>query len=531
MQMDSIKKGQAMSEVEPILTAGTREFLDRLHKKFELRRQELMLFRQEKHKQFCQGLLPDFLPETTYIRKGEWKVNATVPDDMKRRIVEITGPVDRKMVINALNSGADVFMADFEDSNSPTWSNCINGQHNLKDAVNKVISLETPKKTYKLNDTIAKLMVRPRGWHLNEKHYQVDGQPISASLFDFGVFFFNNAPTLVQQGQTPAFYLPKLEHYLEARLWADVFKYAEEEVLGTSEHCKTRATVLIETLPAAFQMNEIIYELRNYIAGLNAGRWDYIFSAIKVLGANSDFVFPNRSQVTMSTKMMESYAQLIIGTCHRRGVYAIGGMSAYIPRKDNEQKNTEALQKVRDDKLREAYLGHDGTWVAHPGLIPIAREAFDKVLRDRDNQLLVQYGIPLEEAMRDDLLEVPEGDCTYEELCNNIRVCLQYMASWMQGIGCVPLNYLMEDLATAEISRIQVWQWAHHTTKIDGECLDWKTVELTVDQECQRLISENYSDVQTLNYVSDALLRMLDALPENVPQFISTQLYGDLDNA
>jgi malate synthase len=445
-----------------ILTAEASEFLIGLARQFEPRRQELLARRRLRQDQIDAGQLPDFLPETAPLRQSQWKV-APIPNDLVDRRVEITGPVDRKMVINALNSGANVFMADFEDSNSPTWENNLDGQANLRDAVRGTISYRSPEgKGYRLNPRVATLMVRPRGWHLEERHFRVDGKPISGSLFDFGLFFFHNARQLIDKGTGPYFYLPKMESHLEARLWNDVFCLAQDELRvprGT-----IRATVLIETILAAFEMDEILYELREHSAGLNCGRWDYIFSFIKKFRNRPDFVLPDRSTVTMHQHFLNSYVDLLIDTCHRRGIHAMGGMAAQIPIKNDPERNETALEKVRQDKLREVRAGHDGTWVAHPGLVPVAKEVFDRHM-PQPNQI---------EKPRDhvavtakDLLTVPEGPITAEGLRWNIDVGLQYLESWLRGSGCVPIYNLMEDAATAEISRAQVWQWVRHGAKLD----------------------------------------------------------------
>ena len=388
------------------------------------------------------------------MREGDWRV-APVPDELQDRRVEITGPVDRKMVINALNSGAKMFMADFEDSNSPTWQNCIDGQVNLTDALDRTISLDTGEKQYALNDEIATLLVRPRGWHLEERHFEVDGAPISASLFDFGLYFLRN------HGRGGNFfYLPKLESHLEARLWNDVFTWAQEE-LGVPQGT-IKATVLIETILAAFEMEEILYELREHSAGLNAGRWDYIFSVIKKLGHRPEFVLPDRAAVTMAVPFMRAYTDLLVKTCHARGAHAIGGMAAFIPSRRDPEVNAVALAKVREDKDREAGQGFDGTWVAHPDLVPVAMEIFDRVLGDRPNQLDRQR--PEVTASAAALLDVEAtpGEITDEGLRNNVSVGIQYLAAWLQGSGAVAIFNLMEDAATSEISRSQVWQWLRH---------------------------------------------------------------------
>ena len=449
--------GPISPEFAEILTPEAVSFVAGLHRKFNARRQELLERRRQRQAELDAGKFPDFLPETEEIRKADWKV-APVPADLQDRRVEITGPVDRKMVINALNSGAKMYMADFEDSHAPTWNGTIEGQINLRDAVNGTIEFTSPQgKHYQLNKETATLLVRPRGWHLPEKHVSIDGQPCSASLFDFGLFFYHNAKRLIEKGSGPYFYLPKLESHLEARLWNDVFVEAQN-ALGIPQGT-IKATVLIETILAAFEMDEILYELREHSAGLNCGRWDYIFSMIKKFRAHPEWVMPDRSQVTMTVHCMRSYSLLTIKTCHRRGAHAMGGMAAQIPIKNDPKANAEALEKVRLDKEREASDGHDGTWVAHPGLVEIAMKAFNdkmpgpnQIDRQRDDVHVTAK----------DLLTVPEGTITEGGLRVNINVGLQYLESWLRGNGCVPIFNLMEDAATAEISRSQVWQWIHH---------------------------------------------------------------------
>ena len=447
--------GPYSPEFAEILTPSALAFVAELHRHFEGRRRKLLVRRAERQEEFAAGQLPDFLTKTATIRERDWTV-APVPADLLDRRVEITGPVERKMIINALNSGAKVFMADLEDSNAPTWENVIQGQVNLRDAVRRTISLSTPTKEYRLNDETAVLMVRPRGWHLLEKHVEVDGEPVSGALFDFGLYFFHNAHELINRGTAPYFYLPKLESHLEARLWNDVFKDCQR-VLRVA-HGTVRATVLIETLPAAFELNEILYELRDHSAGLNCGRWDYIFSYIKRLGLNPDFRLPNRADVTMTVPFMAAYSQLVIQTCHRRGVHAIGGMAAQIPIKNDPAANDAALDKVRQDKIREATNGHDGTWVAHPGLVPVALEVFNRLMPG-PNQ--IENKRPDVQVSAADLVRAPQGSITEDGLKLNIDVAVQYLASWLGGNGCVPIYNLMEDAATAEISRAQVWQWLH----------------------------------------------------------------------
>lgn len=446
-----------------ILTPETLHFLALLSRKFESTRVELLRKRQIRQKEISNGKMPDFLPETKSIRESEWKV-APIPKDLTERKVEITGPVERKMMINAFNSGASVFMADFEDAHSPTWQNTIEGQINVRDAINKSISFKSPEgKDYKLNEKIATLIVRPRGWHLVEKHLLIDGDPISASLFDFGLTFFINAKTQIKNGTGPYFYLPKIESHLEARLWNDVFVFSQKHI-GISNGT-IRATVLIETILAAFEMDEILFELRDHSAGLNCGRWDYIFSFIKKFRDKPEFLLPDRTQVTMDRAFLKAYVELLIKTCHRRGIHAMGGMAAQIPIKSDPAKNEIALEKVRADKLREVKAGHDGTWVAHPGLVPIAMEVFNQHMKE-PNQLSVRRDDVRITAK--DLLSVPTGEITEAGLRTNINVGIQYIEAWLNGIGCVPLYYLMEDAATAEISRTQIWQWIRHGAKMTG---------------------------------------------------------------
>jgi malate synthase len=443
-------------EFAEILTPDALTFVATLVREFGGRRDELLRKRVEKQIEYDAGNLPDFLPETADIRAGSWTV-APIPADLQDRRVEITGPTDRKMVVNALNSGAKVFMADFEDANSPTWTNFIQGHINLRDAINRRIDFTSPEgKRYALNEQVAVLMVRPRGWHLPEKHVLLDGQRIPGCFLDFGLYFFHNARTLLDKGTGPYFYLPKMQSHLEARLWNDVFTFAQQQ-LGIP-HGSIRATVLIETLPAAFEMDEILYELRDHSAGLNCGRWDYIFSAIKTRRKDPNFVLPDRALVTMTTHFMHSYSLLDIQTCHRRGIHAMGGMAAQIPRAD-PKVNEQAFAAVRVDKEREAHDGHDGTWVAHPGLVPVALEAFDAVMPEPNQIARKREDVHVTAA---DMLAVPEGAITEAGLRTNVKVGVQYIEAWLGGLGAVPLYNLMEDAATAEISRAQVWQWMHH---------------------------------------------------------------------
>ena len=443
-----------------VLTPEALAFVAHLQRKFNSTRQELLAARAERQERIAAGELPDFLEATRSVREDpDWRV-AVAPPDLVDRRVEITGPVDRKMVINALNSGARMFMADFEDSNSPTWRNCVEGQANLIDAVDRTISLDTGAKQYSLQDQTATLLVRPRGWHLQERHLLVDGEPVSASLFDFGLYLFHCGQRQLDAGSGPYFYLPKLESHLEARLWNDVFLFAQEHV--SIPRGTIRATVLIETILAAFEMEEILYELREHSAGLNAGRWDYMFSIIKKFSDRPEFVLPDRPLVTMSVPFMRAYTELLVKTCHRRGAHAIGGMAAFIPSRRDPEVNEVALTNVREDKLREAGDGFDGTWVAHPDLVPVALAVFDDVLGERPNQVDRQRDDVSVTA--GDLLDVAAtpGEVTEEGVRLNISVGIQYIASWLNGVGAAAINNLMEDAATAEISRSQIWQWVHH---------------------------------------------------------------------
>jgi malate synthase len=462
-----------------ILSDGALHLVASLAHKFEARRQELLARRAVRQQDIDQGRYPDFLPETASIRAGNWTV-APIPNDLLDRRVEITGPVDRKMIINALNSGSNVFMADFEDSNSPTWHNNIDGQINLRDAIRRTIDFTSPEgKKYKLNDKLATLLVRPRGWHLDERHALIDGKPVSGSFFDFGLFFYNNHEALKKIGSGPYFYLPKLESHLEARLWNDVFNFAQDE-LGVPRGT-IRATVLIETIFGAFEMDEILYELREHSSGLNCGRWDYMFSFIKKFRNHADFVLPNRGEVTMTRHFLKSYVDLLIQTCHKRNIHAMGGMAAQIPIKNDPAANEEALEKVRQDKLREVLAGHDGTWVAHPGLVGIAKTVFDEHMKTPNQIFNKREDVHITAK---DLLDVPKGTITEDGLRRNIDIGLQYLESWLRGSGCVPIYNLMEDAATAEISRAQVWQWVKHGShledgrKITSEMVRTMTAEI-----------------------------------------------------
>ena len=490
-QADQIRIDADLSgPASEVLTPAALAFIERLCARFEPGRQALLARRLERQEQLDAGELPDFLASTREIREALWTV-APIPRDLAKRHVEITGPVDRKMIINALNCGADCFMADFEDSNSPTWRNVIEGQINLRDAVRGTIDYTNPDgKTYRLSEKTATLIVRPRGWHLDEKHIRIGGRAISASLLDFGLYLFHNARALLARGTGPYFYLPKLESYLEARLWNDVFVWSQQELgipAGT-----IRATVLIETILAAFEMDEILYELRDHAAGLNCGRWDYIFSLIKKLGKHARFTLSDRGLVTMTTPFMRAYSLLTIRTCHRRGIHAMGGMAAQIPIKNDPAANEVALAAVRADKKRECEDGHDGTWVAHPGLVGIARDEFAKlgsdhqIARSRDDV----------NVLAADLLAVPQPPQISEAgIRKNISVGIQYVESWLRGQGCVPINNLMEDAATAEISRAQLWQWVRHSSPMtDGRRVSLELVESLINQEMDNVRASTGND-------------------------------------
>ena len=505
---------------QSILSEEAIRFLGKLAHAFEPRRRQLLAARRIRQQEIDAGAMPGFLPSTAHIRQSDWRV-APIPADLLDRRVEITGPVERKMIINALNSGASVFMADFEDSNSPTWSNVMEGQVNLRDAVRGAITYTSPEgKRYEVCEKPAVLMVRPRGWHLVEKHFLVDGEPISASLFDFGLFFFHNAKDSISNGTGPYFYLPKLESHLEARLWNDVFLLAQQE-LGISRGT-IRATVLIETILAAFEMDEILWELREHSAGLNCGRWDYIFSFIKKFRNLPGFVLPDRAQVTMDRHFLQSYVNLLIHTCHRRGIHAMGGMAAQIPIKNDPEANGDALEKVRQDKLREVWAGHDGTWVAHPGLVSIAHEIFDTYM-PHPNQIDKQPAVEVSAA---DLVTVPKGDITSEGLTRNIDVGLQYLVTWLCGNGCVPIYNLMEDAATAEISRAQVWQWIKYASRLtDGRLVTATIVQEILEQQRERLSGRFPARELSL---ARGLYETMMTSPE-FPEFLTLSAYELLD--
>jgi malate synthase len=513
-----------------ILTPEAIAFLARLHRTHNPRRKELLAARTTRQTALDSGAKPDFLPETAPIRNSAWTI-APLPPDLLDRRVEITGPVDRKMIINALNSGARVFMADFEDSTTPTWSNLLDGQLNLRDAVRRTITYEDPttKKSYKLIDSPAVLFVRARGWHLEERHMLVDGDPISGSLFDFGLHVFHNAHELLRRNSGPYFYLPKIESHLEARLWNDVFLQAIAELSLPPRSIK--ATVLIETILATFEMDEILYELRDHSAGLNCGRWDYIFSFIKKFAGDPSVLLPDRAQITMATPFMRSYSKLCIKTCHARNAPAMGGMSALIPIKSDPQANERAIAGVRADKEREATDGHDGTWVAHPGLVPIALEVFNRIM-PQPNQISKQ--LPDYQTTAADLLQIPTGSITLAGLKQNVAVGLGYVEAWLRGIGCVPLFNLMEDAATAEISRAQLWQWVHHHAHITegpstGQPITIALVNQTIAEELAAARIKFTTDTARLDAYNRAatLLRDLIASP-TFPAFLTVPAYTEV---
>jgi malate synthase len=509
---------------EEILNPKATEFLVMLHRAFERRRRALLAARGELRKVLSTGGHPEFPRETEQLRADVWTVPPP-PADLVDRRVEITGPVDRKMIINALNSGARVFMADFEDAHSPTWSGTIVGQSNLFDAVRRRIHFTSPEgKEYRLNEKTATLMVRPRGWHLDERHFEVDGRPISASLFDFGLYLFHNATELRRRGTGPYVYLPKLEHYLEARLWNDVF-LATEEALGLPNGT-IRATALIETLPAVFQMDEILWELREHSVGLNCGRWDYLFSIIKQFEDVRDARFADRSRLTMNTPFLTAYSRLLIETCHRRGAHAMGGMAAQIPIKEDPEANAKAIALVVADKEREVAAGHDGTWVAHPGLVPVATEVFDRGMPTPNQIARLSSGFRVDVG---DLLEVPRSPITHEGVRRNARASLRYLESWLRGNGCVPIDHLMEDAATAEIARSQLWQWVHHRAVLaDGRPVDLSLVREAFREESAKFLSDPDRPPTTRSLErASAILDEVVSSPELVG-FITERAYPDL---
>jgi malate synthase len=512
---------------EEILTPEALAFVAKLHRAFEPRRQELLEARLARQARIDAGEMPDFLPETRHIREGDWRI-APLPKALECRRVEITGPVERKMIINALNSGADSYMTDFEDSNSPNWFNQIQGQVNLKDAIRGTISLEQNGKSYRLNDTVATLQIRPRGWHLDEKHVLVDGQRVSGGIFDFALVFFHNAKEQIARGAGPFFYLPKMESHHEARLWNDIFVMAQDE-LGIAGGT-IKATVLIETILATFELEEILYELRDHSAGLNAGRWDYIFSCIKKFKRNPDFCLANRSAITMEVPFMRAYALALVKACHKRGAPAIGGMSALIPIKNDLVANEKALAGIRHDKTRDANDGFDGGWVAHPGLVGIAMEEFKKVLGDRPNQ----WGKQRTECFgpADWLNFQPEQPITEAGLRNNINVGIHYLGSWLAGNGCVPIHNLMEDAATAEISRSQVWQWVRSPKGIldDARKVSGEMVKSLIAEELAKVKATVISQGEaTTSYEQAAGIFERMSLAEDYPEFLTLPLYEAMD--
>ncbi|MEN8131854.1 MAG: malate synthase A [Pseudomonadota bacterium] len=513
---------------ERVLTEEALAFVSSLVVRFTERRNSLLDLRRERQSRRNAGEMPDFLPQTRYIREGDWKV-IKAPADLQDRRVEITGPVDRKMIINALNSGARVYMADLEDAHSPTWAGTIQGQINLLDAVAGDIRYTSPEgKHYALNNDVATLIVRPRGWHLPESHVLFDGEPIPGALLDFGLFFFHNAHQLLDKGAGPYFYIPKLEGYLEARLWNDIFDFSEQAL--NLAHGSIKATVLIETIPAVFEMDEILYEMRDYIVGLNCGRWDYLFSYIKCFHKHPEFVLPDRTQVGMTRHFLRSYSQLLIKTCHRRGAFAMGGMAAQIPIKGDPEANAEALEKVREDKEREATDGHDGTWVAHPGLVPIAMEVFDTHMPQANQLGRLRTDV---QVSADDLLQVPQGQITEAGAKNNISAALRYMAAWLGGQGAVPIHHLMEDVATAEIARAQLWQWIRYDKGVldDGREIDRQLFESALEQELnlikEELGEQEFANSEARYQAAAQLLRRL-TLSDDFAEFLTLEAYKQL---
>jgi malate synthase len=515
-------------EAAAVLTPEALAFVAELHRTFDARRLELLGARRVRQARLDAGERPDFLAETAGVRAGDWTV-APPPPDLADRRVEITGPVERKMMINALNSGARVFMADFEDANAPSWDNVVRGQVNVRDAYRRTISLDTGNKQYRLADETAVLVIRPRGWHLPEKHVRIDGGPVSASLFDFGLTVFHNARAALARGTGTYFYLPKLESHLEARLWNDVFSFAEDR-LGIARG-SIRATVLMETILAAFEMDEILYELREHSAGLNAGRWDYIFSVTKKLGSDPSFVLPDRSEVNMTVPFMRAYTELLVATCHRRGAHAIGGMAAFIPNRRNPEVTERALAKVRDDKRREAADGFDGTWVAHPDLVATAREEFDAVLGDRPHQ--VDRRRDDVEVSAADLLAVAAtpGAVTEAGVRTNVEVGLRYLESWLSGSGAAAIHDLMEDAATAEISRGQLWQWLRHrTTMADGRTVTRDLVGAIIDEELAGIEAALGAEAYAASRFAEARKVFEQvALADDFPEFLTLPAYELLD--
>jgi malate synthase len=520
--------GGRVEGADRILTPRAVAFVAELHRTFDDRRRELLEARRDRQERIRGGELPDFLPDTAEVRAGDWLISPA-PADIADRRVEITGPTDRKLVINALNSGAKVFMADFEDATSPTWGNLVTGQANLLDAVERTIEHEeSDGRRYRLDDDVATLFVRPRGWHLEEKHVEIDGRSCSGGLFDLGVYLFHNANRLLDRGAGPYVYLPKLEGHLEARLWNDVFDLVEDRL--RIPHGSIKATVLIETVLAAFEMDEILFELREHSAGLNAGRWDYIFSMIKKFRDRDDVLLPDRDQVTMTVPFMRAYTELLVKTCHRRGAFAIGGMAAFIPNRRDPQVNETAFAKVREDKAREAGDGFDGTWVAHPDLVPVAMGEFDRVLGDRPNQIDRQRDDVAVSAADLLLTRIEGGTVTERGLRSNVRVGIAYLESWLRGVGAAALSDLMEDAATAEIARSQVWQWIAHGARLqEGPVVTRELVELIRRDELaairEALGSEAY-DAGRFDEASELFGRI--ALSEGFEEFLTIPAYAAL---
>jgi len=527
---DRVKlKGPAKGRAAEVLTPEALEFVAGLQREFGARRLELLRARDERQARLDAGESPEFLSSTKSVRESEWRV-APVAKDLQDRRVEITGPTDRKMLINALNSGARVFMADFEDANTPTWSNLVEGQVNLVDAIERTLDFTSPEgKEYRLNPKVATLVVRPRGWHLEERHFEVGGKPVSGSLFDFGLYFFHNTKRLLDKGSGPYFYLPKLESHLEARLWNDVFNFAQDG-LGVPRGT-IRATVLIETILAAFEMEEILYELREHSSGLNAGRWDYIFSIIKKFRNRPDFVLPDRAQVTMTVPFMRAYTELLVKTCHKRGAHAMGGMAAFIPSRRDAEVNRVALVKVKEDKDREALAGFDGTWVAHPDLVATATDAFDRVLGERPNQLERQRPEVATTAAQLIDVRVPEGSITEDGLRLNVSVGIQYIESWLRGIGAAAINNLMEDVATAEISRSQVWQWIRHSSRLrEGSPVSAELVREIADDELRKIRERLGDELWAKGRFAEARKVFEEvALSESFPAFLTLVALRDID--
>jgi malate synthase len=526
--MSNIKiAAQNINRLDEIISSDALNFLEELHNRFEPTRQSLLAKRVARQAKFDRGELPNFIPETQHIRDGDWQVSP-IPHDLLDRRVEITGPVDRKMIINALNCGAKTFMADFEDSNSPTFSNCIEGQANLKDRWRGKLDFEDPKtgKFYSMNNDPAVLIIRPRGWRLNERHIKVNGQVMSGSLVDFGLYMFHCAKLALAAGSGPYFYLPKMESHLEARLWNDVIIFAQD-YLGIAQG-SVKATVLIETLPAAFEMHEIIYELRHHMAGLNCGRWDYIFSFIKTLSSNPKFVTPDRAKMVMGDAFLRAYSLELIKTCHQHGAFAMGGMAAQIPIKNNPSANEAAFAKVKADKEREATNGHDGTWVAHPDLVPVAMEVFDRIMPGPNQLSILRQDV---QTSQKDLLELHQGSRTEAGLRENIRVGVQYIEAWLRGRGAVPLYNLMEDAATAEISRTQVWQWLKHGAELEtGQIVTRQFVQILIDDEMAKLGVELGKDVISAPTFTNAIKLFTElSMADKCSDFLTIPAYEMID--